>query len=147
MTERYQQLENVARDWMNTIWVKKDFRQFEKFHHPNLIDMSPAGRDSSRAAYEQGIRDLFQTFPNFTAFVEDIVVDEHKSKAAIRWSASASQQGDFYGLKPTGKAIFFTGIEILVIDNKGLITERWGEWDGLSILEQMTQSDKEKEND
>ena len=74
-------------------------------------------------------------------------VDELKGKSAIRWSASASQHGDFYGLKPTGKAIFFTGIEILAIDQDGLITERWGEWDGLSILEQITRSNETDAND
>ncbi|OJX37977.1 MAG: hypothetical protein BGO78_08010 [Chloroflexi bacterium 44-23] len=147
MSARYKQLEDVARDWMNTIWTKKEFGQFSKFHHPQMTDMSPAGRDSNREAYEESIQALFQTFPNFTAFVEDIIVDELKGKSAIRWSASASQHGDFYGLKPTGKAIFFTGIEILAIDQDGLITERWGEWDGLSILEQITRSNETDAND
>ncbi len=140
MSTRYQQLENVARNWMTSIWVKKDFASFHKFHHPNFQDMSPAGRDSNRQAYEDGIEEFFKIFPNFTAFIEDIVVDEQKGRVAFRWSASASQQNEFYGLKPTGRTIFFSGLEILAVDMDGLITERWGEWDGLSILEQMTKN-------
>lgn len=146
MSERYQQLEEVARNWMTVIWVKKDFASFNRFHHPNFQDMSPAGRDSNRQAYEDGIVEFFKIFPNFTAFIEDIVVDEQKGKTAIRWSASASQQNEFYGLKPSGRTIFFSGLEILAIDKDGLITERWGEWDGLSILEQITKKDGDVTN-
>lgn len=146
MNSRYQQLEKVAREWMNVIWVKKNLEQFDNFHHPMLSDMSPAGRDSTRQAYEDGIRDLFRIFPNFSAFIEDLIIDEIRGKVAIRWTASAKQVLDFYGLKPSGRTIFFSGIDIIAIDSAGLITERWGEWDGLSILEQVTKSEEEIPN-
>ncbi len=36
----------------------------------------------------------------------------------------------------TGKKMNFRGIEILIIkENK--IVERWGEWDGINVLEQL----------
>lgn len=138
MSARYQQLENTARRWMNELWTKHDFSNFDALHHPNFQDMSPAGRDSDREAYRLGIQDLFTIFPDFAAIIEDLVVDESKGKVAIRWSAQATHLGDFMGLPATGRALFFQGLEIIAIDAAGLIVERWGEWDGISLLQQIT---------
>ena len=40
------------------------------------------------------------------------------------------------GVLPTGERVTFEGIEILLIED-GLIVERWGEWDGISVLKQL----------
>ena len=46
--------------------------------------------------------------------------------------------GIYLGIEPTKRSIFFQGIEIITIDPQGFITERWGEWDGISLLQQLT---------
>ena len=46
--------------------------------------------------------------------------------------------GTYLGIEPTNRSIFFQGIEIITIDFQGFITERWGEWDGISLLQQLT---------
>jgi len=144
MTDRYQQLETIAQKWMNEIWGKRNLTNFNDFHHPDFQDMSPADRGTNRDSFRQGIQDTFRIFPDFFAFIEDLVVDESQSKVAIRWSAIATHRGDFFGLKPSNRRINFQGIEIISIDEAGLIIERWGEWDGLSILEQITREIEEK---
>ncbi|RKX26339.1 MAG: hypothetical protein DRP47_08315 [Candidatus Zixiibacteriota bacterium] len=55
---------------------------------------------------------------------------------AIRWTAEGTHQGEYLGVSPTGKLILFRGIEILQIVN-GQVAERWGEWDGFDLLEQL----------
>lgn len=137
-TPRHQQLKITTLQWMNEIWTKHDFSNFNALHHPNFQDLSPAGRRSDRDEYRRGIEDLFSVFPDFTAFVEDLVIDEIQGKVAIRWSASGHHKGKFLGIEPTNRSIFFQGIEIITIDPQGFITERWGEWDGISLLQQMT---------
>ncbi|NER83007.1 MAG: ester cyclase [Leptolyngbya sp. SIO1D8] len=37
---------------------------------------------------------------------------------------------------PTGRQICFQGIEILRIED-GQVVARWGEWDGISLLQQF----------
>lgn len=138
MTHPYQQLETVARAWMNEIWTKRDLSKFDQIHHPDFRDMSPAGRESDLLSYRQGIEEFYNFFPDFVAYVEDMVIDTVKGKVAIRWSANATHLGTFLGLEPSQRNIFFQGIEIISINEDGLIFERWGEWDGLSILEQIT---------
>jgi len=136
--DTYQQLEQTARLWMNEIWIKRDYSKFDQIHHPDFRDLSPAGRESDRLSYRKGIEEFYTFFPDFVAFVEDLVVDTSKRKVAIRWSANATHRGKFFGLEPTFRRIFFQGIEIITINDQEQIIERWGEWDGLSIFEQMT---------
>jgi predicted ester cyclase len=138
ISPRYQQLADTAKRWMNEIWTKHDFSNFDILHHEDFQDLSPAGRNSTREEYHKGIEELFAVFPDFSATVEDLVVDEFRGKVSVRWSASAVHQGKFLGIKPTYQTIFFQGIEIIAIDQQGFITERWGEWDGLSLLQQLT---------
>lgn len=135
---RRQQLRNTALRWMNEIWTKHDFSNFDTIHHSNFQDLSPAGRRSDRDEYRKGIEDLLTVFPDFTTFVEDLVIDEIQGKVAIRWSASGHHTGVFLGIESTNRSIFFQGIEIITIDPQGFITERWGEWDGISLLQQLT---------
>jgi steroid delta-isomerase-like uncharacterized protein len=135
---RYQQIQDTAQRWMDVIWSQRDLAQFDHIHHPDFIDYSPAGRGSSRSAYQESITALFNIFPDFYALVEDIIIDETQGKAAIRWSATGTQAGEFLGLAATQKVISFQGIEIISVDRQGMITARWGEWDGLNLLQQIT---------
>jgi len=45
-------------------------------------------------------------------------------------------RGLFFGAEPTGRQIMFAGIETLRVRD-GLIIERAGEWDGISLLRQL----------
>jgi predicted ester cyclase len=58
-------------------------------------------------------------------------------RLAIRWSATGTHRGSFFGVAPTGRRVTFHGIEIVRIAD-GRIAERWGEWNGEEIREQLT---------
>lgn len=131
-------LREIALHWMEEIWRPGDLSSFDELHAPDFVDHSPAGRGSSRDDYHAGIEDLFAAFPDFTAQTDDLLLDPAAGKAAIRWSAVGTQQKAFLGCPPTGRRIQFTGIEIITV-RSGQISERWGEWDGLSILEQLSE--------
>ncbi len=66
----------------------------------------------------------------------DLVIDPAAGKVAIRWTATGSHSAPFLGVSATGKQITFHGIEIIrIVHNR--IVERWGEWDGIGLLEQL----------
>ena len=65
-----------------------------------------------------------------------MVIDEVRALVVIRWSAVGHMRGDFLGAQPSGQRVSFNGIEIIAIGN-GQISERWGEWDEVSIREQI----------
>jgi predicted ester cyclase len=64
------------------------------------------------------------------------VVDALAQKVAVRWSATGTQRGPYLGFAPTGKVIELRGIEVLRFEGT-LVAERWGEWDGLDLVEQL----------
>ena len=130
------ELERIAKEWMDRIWLKHDLEAIDELHALGFIDRSSAGRDTNNEAYKSGIVELYQAFPDFHAQTDDLVSDLISGKIAIRWSATGTHSADFFGVPATGKRIKFTGIEILRIENDRIV-ERWGEWDGMGILEQL----------
>jgi len=134
--DHYSELKWTANRWMDVIWAEKNLVAFELLHAKNFIDRSPSGREPDAQSYKQSINDFFQSFPDFFARVKDLVVDEQEDKVAIRWEAEGTFQGEFMGYKPHGRRIAFRGIEVIKI-NDNLVTERWGEWDGLYLLSQL----------
>ena len=135
-TGEYAALAAVAADWMERVWRRRDLAAIGELHAPEFMDRSPAGRDPGPAAYAAGVAELFAAFPDFEAVTDDLVVDTATATVAIRWTATGTHRGDFLGAAPTGRRITFRGIEIIRIAG-GRITERWGEWDGLDLLDQL----------
>ena len=73
---------------------------------------------------KQVVRMLHGAFPDLRIDVDEILVDE--DNAVIRWTMPATHQGVFRGIEPNGKAVRFTGIDILRIKN-GRVVARWDE--------------------
>lgn len=130
------ELISIAKRWMQEIWAKRNLATFDELHAVGFLDRSPDGRGTDRVAYRAGIEELFVAFPDFTASTEDLVVDEASGKVAIRWSAVGTHRAEFLAYPATGRRITFRGIEIIRIQG-GKIIERWGEWDGLDLAEQL----------
>ena len=135
--DHYAELKWAANRWMDVIWAERNLEAFDLLHAPDFIDRSPAGREGDPASYKQSIRNLYEAFPDFYTKVKDLVVDVDKDKVAIRWQAEGTHRGAFMGFEPSGRRITFCGIEIVRIDTQARIVERWGEWDGLDLLEQL----------
>ena len=129
-------IRNFVARWMEELWQKGNLDAIEELHAPEFRDRSPAGRDPDNAGFRDGLRELYAAFPDFEAVIEDLVVEAASGKVALRWSARGTHRGAFLGWAPTGRTIVFRGIEILRLEN-GTLIERWGEWDGLDLIEQL----------
>ena len=121
---------------MHDIWRQRDLDAFDALHAPHFVDHSPAGRGTGRDSYRQSIAELFAAFPDWEAVIDDLIVDEAAAKVAVRWSATGTHRGEFMGAAPTGKRVTFRGIEIVRIQGEQIV-ERWGEWDGIALLDQL----------
>ncbi len=128
--------ESIARRWIELIWQQRDVEAVDRLHAPDFVDRSPGNRGPTLEDYKRGLRDFFIAFPDFHTVIEDLVVDADNGSVAIRWTARGTHAAPYLGAAPSGKRIHFAGIEIIRIE-KGRIVERWGEWDGMSILRQL----------
>src|SRR6516225_9789685 len=102
-------LEAIALDWMR-FWQSADLRRFDLVHAPDFVDHCPAGRPGNREGIRHGIEALYRAFPDFTATVEFMAIDEARSLVTIRWSAVGHMRGGFLGARPAGQCVSFHGI-------------------------------------
>lgn len=128
-------LRRLAHEWME-LWESDELARFDALHAAAFVDRSPASRGSDRAAFREGIRELRRAFPDFRATETELVVELAARTVAIRWRARGTHRGTFLGVAATHRVVSFQGIEILRFE-RGMIVERWGEWDGLGLLAQL----------
>ena len=58
-------------------------------------------------------------------------------KTVARVTATATHQGEFMGVPPTGKRVEMQLIDIMRFDDDGLVCEHWGVADMLSLMQQL----------
>jgi steroid delta-isomerase-like uncharacterized protein len=133
MSER---LKGMTIRWIEQGWQAGNSAIVDELHDVTFVDHDPAGRTPDREGFKKGIEELYAAFPDFHGVIEDLVVDSIAGKVAVRWSATGTHRGPFLGFPPTGRLIRFKGIEILRIE-QDRIMDRWGEWDGLELLNQL----------
>ncbi len=76
------------------------------------------------AGEKQVVAMLHVGFPDLRIIAEEIIASP--TAAVVRWTMPCTHLGNFRDVKPTGKRIVQTGIDILrIVDGK--ITERWDE--------------------
>ena len=130
------ELELIARRWIEEGWRNGNSGIVDELHAPDFVDRDSAGRPADNEGFKLGIERLYAAFPDLVAEVRDVVVDTETASVAVRWSAKGTHRGQYLGAEPTGERIRFKGIEVIRIRD-GLIAERWGEWDGIDLLEQL----------
>lgn len=73
-------------------------------------------------------------FPDLNIRVKDSIVGRDRIVARIK--VRGTHQGEFMGVKPTGKQIDISAIEIYGIVGEKF-SERWGHLDGIALLQQL----------
>ena len=122
---------------MEEIWRRRNLAVFDEIHAADFVDRSSAGRAPDRTSYRQGIVELFAAFPDWEAITDELVVDVAANKVAVRWTATGTHQAEFLGVAASFKRVTFRGIEIVRIEGSQIV-ERWGEWNGLELLQQLS---------
>lgn len=137
-------LADIARRWVEEGWRRGDGAIVDELHAPGFVDHDCGDRAPDNDGFREGIVRLYAAFPDFHAEVRDLVVEAAGAGAgaspggtvAVRWTAAGTHRAPYLGAEPTNQRTTFQGIEIIRIEN-GLITERWGEWDGIGLLGQL----------
>lgn len=136
MTDSRRTIELTARRWIEEIWQPGDLAAFDELHAPEFRDRSAAGRGDTRGDYRRMLEAFYAAFPDFHTTIEDLTIDESRATVAIRWKARGTHRGAYLGVAPSGRTLDFAGIEIIRVE-EGRIVERWGEWNGMSLLTQL----------
>jgi len=73
-------------------------------------------------------------FHGLNVTIDDLMADG--DKVTCRFTARGTHNGEFMGLRPTGKPVVMTGIEIFSLRN-GKIAELWGEANLMGLMQQL----------
>lgn len=123
-----EQLAAIATRWVSLWTAPVDWALFDALHDDDFEDCASAGRDATKAAYAEGVREFIAAFPDARTQVDDLVVDVERQQVAVRWSTMGTNRLPYLGTGPTHRETRIRGIEIVQIA-RGRIRRRWGEWD------------------
>ncbi len=85
-------------------------------------------------AFNERLGRFLTAFPDFAIRVDQLVAEgDH---VVSRWTATATQEGEWLGIQPSGAAVEYTGMNVFRIAC-GRIAEAWGEADHLGLLRQL----------
>ena len=91
------------------------------------------------APSKDGVKTFFRmqiaAFPDLHLAVEDVVADGAKVVARVRYTGT--QNGEFQGMPPTGKAVDVQLIDIFTFADDGRVHEHWGVADVMTMMQQL----------
>jgi steroid delta-isomerase-like uncharacterized protein len=113
-------------------WNHGDFGPAQEYIHPDVVDHF----DDSKGidAFRGVITGFRSAFPDIQLTVQHEIAED--DLVVHHWTMTGTHEGPFQGIPPTGKALTWTGITIVRIED-GKIVERWANVDVLGILIQL----------
>lgn len=106
-----------------------DFLVTDEIHHWGL-GVDTVGHDP----FTERLRGFLAAFPDVRIVPDQLVAEgDH---VVSRWTATATHQGDFFGIAPTGRRVTWTGIQLFRLEC-GKIAESWSEADQLGLRQQL----------
>jgi len=86
------------------------------------------------AGHSELAKVFYGAFPDLTQTIEDAFADDQK--AAVRFTATGTHQGELMGLAPTGKQVVISGIAMLRIVG-GKVEEFHEIFDQMGLMQQI----------
>jgi len=91
------------------------------------------------APTKEGVLQFFRmyraAFPDLRMEPEDVIVSG--DKVVVRARVTGTHEAEMMGMAATGKAIDVQLIDILRLDDAGLVAEHWGVFDQFAMMQQL----------
>ena len=124
----------IARRWFEEVWNARDDKAVDQLMATEAPGHVEGAEVSGPAAFRQ-MRDVFLgALPDIRIEVEDVIGEG--DRAAVRWRAVGSHQGDGFGFKASGRNVDIRGTTWLTIRD-GKIVEGWDTWNLNRLLEDL----------
>ena len=93
---------------------KKNLALAERILAPSFLSYDPLGpAPVGRDIFVGMLTELFGSFPDIHYTAEEEFAET--SKLAIRWTMSATHEGSFIGIAPTGTKVSMSGVDMLYL--------------------------------
>jgi predicted ester cyclase len=114
---------------------QKNLAVFDELNAPDMVEHTPSMTLQGLEAFKQGLLMAFAAFPDLHYTIEDQIAEGDTS--VTRYTLTGTHQGDFMGIKASGKQIGVTGIIIVRHDANGRALELWTNSDDLGLFQQL----------
>jgi predicted ester cyclase len=112
-----------------------DFEGFEELFDDNFLDHTPQpGRTPDKDGARQLYKLLRTAFPDFHAEIHFQLADGDRVTTFKTYHGT--HRGDFFGIKPTGRAVAFETVDVMRVRN-GKITDHWGVANLFWLMQQL----------
>jgi predicted ester cyclase len=102
---------------------------------PDFVNHSaPPGLPPTREGNELFSMAFRQAFPDYQVILHDVIVEG--DKVVTRKTFSGTHRAEWMGVPASGRQVSFGGIDIVCIAG-GKVVEHWGEFDMLTLLQQI----------
>jgi len=117
------------------VFNNHNVKAIDKFVTEDFVDHNP---DPGQAPGVEGLKASFKAF--FKAFPDvhvkaDFLMEEG-DKVVAHITMTGTQRSEFMGMKGKGKKFKISGIDIVRLED-GKATDRWGNFDSASMMEQL----------
>ena len=136
MTEQQTQADHnkaLVRRFFEEVFNQQHMAVLDQLIGPDFRTTFPA-TTPGREGFKQAVAAFFRAFPDTHNHVEDMIAEGDQVTARGHWTAT--HQGEFMGIAPTGKRVMVQYIDIWVVEN-GKITGNWVQMDFLGMLQQL----------
>jgi len=131
------QLKGFYKDVMNAHKVDA----VDNYCAANFTDHNPdPGQKAGLAGLKEAFKGMFAAFPDLKVKVEQVV--EQGEFVTARVTMSGTQKGEFMGMPASGKKFKIQGFDMVKINKDGKATDRWGNFDQASMMQQLTPKKK-----
>ena len=121
------------RQFIDRILNGRDLSVVPQYVTPDMVDHRYPNQDGA-AGTQKFLGYVFQAFPDVHFKPEDIIAEG--DRVVVRFSITGTHKGEFQGVKPTGRRVQWSGINIgRFVDGK--VAELWGEADMLGLMRQL----------
>ena len=128
-------LPELVEKYVRTWDARSDGSLVDEVMAPDVVDHQPVGSPDGAEGVKRDIAVYHAAFSDLALSCEDYIIGE--DRVAVRWSATGTHDGDGLGMPPTHRKVELHGIDILRIAH-GRVAERWGQFNGLDMMQQLT---------
>lgn len=131
MSEANKQL---ATRWFEEVWNKQRREAVSEMLNPDSVVHETTGDARGPEGFYPFYDRMQAAFSNIRVTVHEAIAEG--DKVCVRWSCTMQHTGPGFGLLPTKKQLYTTGMTLIRTAN-GKLVEGWQNWDMLSLMQQI----------
>lgn len=125
----------ILRRFFEEVGYKGNIAAADELFAADVVDhTAPPGQAAGLEGVKHNLSMFRTAFPDVHLAIEDMIAEG--DRVVARYTARATQIGEFFGIPATGKQVNVTGISISRIAG-GKIVEQWGNQDDLGMMQQL----------